>query len=69
MKNIVLLVRFPCFDGTDFLIWQRQVGNGFGSSAAALNMSVPEPTSFMLASAAGLVLALLRTMRPHPGIT
>ena len=39
-------------DGTDFLIWQRQLSLSAPISAASA--AVPEPTSFLLATLAGL---------------
>ena len=33
-------------DGADFLVWQRQMGNGV--SGLASNMTVPEPSTLLL---------------------
>jgi hypothetical protein len=40
-------------DGSDFLLWQRQLGSGAATIASA---SVPEPTSWALCAVAGAML-------------
>lgn len=48
-------------DGSDFLVWQRQLGSEVASSP--VTASIPEPTSFMLAAGAvGIALASRRRL-------
>ncbi len=43
-------------DGYDFLLWQRQLGNGL-AAATPSSAAIPEPSALMLASAIAIALA------------